>query len=174
VAAKDKAEMKEAEAESAGYIYFAKADGVPGTIEMGLHVQGLDPFMREQLPDSSDIRLVLIRSFFRPDSADIYYLYWNDGSDLDILDRKVEQGTYTDDDFKNSVKTLYQQTVCANCHSKWDTLIIPPGDPYLGAPGLLESKIKAKADSGAFKICPHCGARLRQMVVKIFQDVSTP
>ena len=161
--------MNKVQAEGTAYIYFDRADEVPRATAMGLRVEGLDPFMVEQLPNSTDVRLALVRSFFRPEAADVYYLYWDDGSDLDALDAKVERGAYTDDDFRNSVKTLYQRTVCANCQSQWDTLIIPPGDPYPGAPRLLQEKIRVRAARGSFKACPRCGARLRQMVVKIFR-----
>jgi len=163
--------MRVVKEEGAEFIYFRRVDDLPGAFIEGLRVEAPDPFMRERLPTSMNTRLIWVKSFFRPDSADRYYLYWDDRSDLDALDIKVEEDLYTDDDFENSVKTLYQRTLCTNCYRTWDTLIIPPGDPYLGAPGLLEAKINAIAARNGFKTCPHCDARLRQMVVKIFQDV---
>ncbi len=158
--------MREIEAEHTKFIYFTRADGLPGTRVMGLHVRGLDPFMQRRVQNSSDFRLVLMRNVFSPDAADVYYLHWNDGQNLNALDIKVEQGTFSDSDFELSVKTVYQRTQCPKCHLWWDTLVIPPGDPYLGAPGLLEKKVAMR--SGSYNTCPNCGASLRQLVVKIF------
>lgn len=156
--------MKEIEAEGTRYIYFSRTYGIPEPVEMDLQVKEYNPFMTEQLAKAIDFRLVLI-TLLRPDEAYVHYLYWNDGQDLARLDVKIEQGTYCDDDFQDSVKTVYQKTTCFNCHKIWATLMMP-SDPYLAAPGLLQAKL-VKVGS-KIKTCPNCGASLRQLVMKIF------
>lgn len=158
--------MKEIQAEGTRYIYFTRTDGIPAATVMGLDVKGIDPFMRQHLAESEDVRLVLIPSPLWPDAAYVYYLHWDDGRDLVALDHKVEEGTYTDEDFRHAAKTLYQKTVCDDCHEDWDTLVMPTGDPYLGAPGLEDVKIREHA---VISRCPNCGAFFRQLVVKIFE-----
>jgi hypothetical protein len=130
-------------------------------------VEGLDPFVKNCLAtgrEMDDVRLVLIRSLFRTDQADVYYLHWDDGRNLHGLDQRVEDGAHTDGDFIHSAKTVYSKTRCPACQLRWDTLIMPPGDPYLGAPGLLYAKIRGHR----LERCANCGASLRQLVVKIF------
>lgn len=156
--------MKEVETEHTEYIYFGRTDEVPKVLANGLKVRGIDAFMLNILPSSQDTRLVVIKNFFEPQIGNVYYLYWDDHSNLDALDLKVENNRCTDQDFTNSVKTVFQWTECSNCHQRWPTLVIPPGDPYRGAPGLLEQKIKR----AKFKQCPNCNASLRQMVVKLW------
>lgn len=161
--------MKEIEAEHTKYTYFGRTDKVPNVLANGLRVRNHDSWMLDILPLSQDTRLVVIKNFFETNIADVYYLYWDDGSDLDALDAKVENNRYTDQDFVGSVKTVFQWTECLNCRQKWLTLVIPPGDPYQGAPGLLEKKIK----KAKFKQCPNCNAPLRQMVVKLWLKEET-
>ena len=156
--------MKKIQAEGTTFAYWTRADGIPKAIEMGLQVKGLEPFMATQLGTCPEIRLILIR-LLDLHIAYIRYLYWDNEQDLDILDDKVVQGKFTDDDFKDAVKTVYQRTVCSNCGYTWDTLVMPP-EPYLGSPGLFEKKLAEKVPK--LKTCPNCGASLRQLVVKIF------
>ena len=174
-------EMREIEPEHTPYIYFTESDGVPGTgvisyqsggrlqhLQMGGYVESLS-VMEAYLRNCSDVRLVLIPSFVRPGTADVHYLFWDDGTDLKALDDKVELNTYTDADFENSIKTRYQRTWCGSCGSEWDTLVVDPADPYLGAPGLLQEKVGRQYAAGRPLNCPNCRASLRQFVVKIFR-----
>lgn len=161
--------MKEIEAEHTEYTYFGRTDEIPNVLANGLKVRNIDSFMLDVLRSSQDTRLVVIKNFFEPKIGDIYYLYWDDRSNLDELDSKVENNRYADQDFTNSVKTVFQWTECLDCRQRWPTLVIPPGDPYRGAPGLLEQKIKR----AKFKQCPNCNAALRQMVVKLWLKEET-
>jgi hypothetical protein len=155
--------MKEIKAEDTKFIYFTKVDGYPKETEMGLSIQKRNPFMKEKIErDYRDIRAILTR-WIDPHSAFINYLYWNDNSDLDNLDLKVEQGIFSDSDFAHSVKTSYQLTRCPSCASKWHTLILDL-DAYFDAPGLAQKKLS----EATIKLCPNCGAMLRQLVVKIW------
>jgi hypothetical protein len=156
--------MKEIQVENTRYIYFSQIDSLPEESEIGLKIEGFSSFMKEHLDKSLDLRLVLIKTFFNPSTFYVYYLYWSNGQDLKELDQKVTGNTFTDEDFKASVKTVYQKTICSNCHSALDTLVIDTGDPYLGSPGLLQDKLRRSV----FKQCPNCRESLRQAVVKIF------
>jgi len=155
--------MKEIIAERTSYIYLYQDDKIPESINK-YKVRGKSDFMTDRFKDDQDIRVVLIQSFLKPDIIDVYYLFWNDGTDLKKLDEIVRNGTFTDAQFKNAVKTTYQRTTCFECSTVWHTLVIPPGDPYLGHPGLYDKKYALST----FLDCPECKSSLRQMVVKIF------
>ncbi len=114
----------------------------------------------------SDVRLMLVPSFFKIDYGNLYWLFWIDPKTSDKINEKITHNTFTDNDFLNSVKTFYQITECSNCKRKFDTLIIPPGDPYPGNPKLLAKKIGLSK----FQKCPACNFGLRQMVVKIIGE----
>jgi hypothetical protein len=159
--------MREIEPEGTSYIYFSKTDDLPAERVMGMMVSPIGPFMRRQLQlrASTDFRLVLVRSPFRADDAWVYYLHWDDGTDLDAIDIAVKEGRYTDNDFRHAAKTEYQKTRCDGCHRAWDSLVMPTGDPYLGAPGLDDIKLREHV---VIQRCPNCGTSFRQLVVKIF------
>jgi hypothetical protein len=161
--------MKYVCAEGTYYLYFTRSDGVPSATVMGLRIWHMDDYMVDRLTtghEMSDVRLGLDRSL-RPGLAITYYLHWDDGRDLNALDRRVEEDTYNDEDFKHSAKTHHARTLCFTCHLKWDTLVMDGGDPYYGARHLLQEKIT----SHRILRCPNCGASLRQLVVKIFDSV---
>ncbi len=164
--------MKQIQAEGTSYIYYARQDDLPEAPVFGLETIRKIPertlWNELLLPAMDDFRLALI-SFHQPDTeAWVYYLHWNDGSQLDLLDKKVEDDSYTDEDFKHAVKTELQTTMCFACGWSGRTLVMPTGDPYLGAPGLDDVKLKLRVATMGFKRCPTCGANLRQGVVKIF------
>ena len=115
------------------------------------------------LGHGTDTRLAVFASMLPGNPGRFYVLYWPDGTDLVALDQRVAAGTSEDADFAGAVRTVYQETLCGSCGSTWPTLVIPPGDPYPGAPGLLDRKIAA----AQLQTCPRCGASLRQLVVKI-------
>jgi hypothetical protein len=115
----------------------------------------------------SDIRVVLSK-LLQSDVLYLYFLHWDDESDLGKLDEKVVSGTFTDKDFENAVKTQLTETRCFNCNWEGYTLVMPPAEPYIGAPGLEQKKLALRTARQGFKTCPNCGASLRQDVVKIF------
>jgi hypothetical protein len=168
--------VKEITAERTKYVYFTSVDGVPQsttvsyeaenqlkTIELRDYIDSLTT-MEKYLGSSPDVRLVLIHSPFHPNTADVHYLYWNDGTDLDALDRRVEEDTFADTDFRNSIKTHFNRTWCSVCRYIWDTLVFDSVDPYAGAPGLLQEKMTGFD----YLKCPNCGAPFRIWVVKVF------
>lgn len=115
---------------------------------------------------AADTRFAVFPSMLRPDHGHFYILYWPSGPDLADLDRRVVAHAYDDADFESSVRTVYQDTSCDECDIVLPTLVIPPGDPYPGAPGLLDRKIAASR----FQRCGACGSPLRQMVVAILDE----
>jgi len=171
--------VKEIEAEGFKYIYCTRSDGIPlarvvgpqrqeaESLIHGLELEGIEPFMQRQLAQSSDIRLVYVQRFFQPHIADVFYLHWDDGNNLNTLDEKVERGNFTDIDFKNSLLTVYRRIECPNCHLWWDALIVKPADSYWGDSKLFDAKIALRSSS--FKSCPNCGASFRRLVAKIFK-----
>lgn len=164
--------MIEIQAESTSYIYIAEKDGLPPETFIDFTVQKVPTqslWTSVLSKDMNDFRFVLIRGFVknRKDMW-VYYLHWHDNIDLVALDEKVLRGTYTDEDFIDAVKTDLQTTICPLCNWAGLTLVMPIGDPYIGAPGLEMQKLKRRLSAGGFRKCPNCGADLKQGVVKIF------
>ena len=159
--------MKEVRAEGTSYFYIASGNALAaaraslGTFEVPSYVEG-------RLDTAEDFRLVAVRNPLRRDKFLPYLLFWSQPLPLAELDQRVEAGTYGDADFASSIKTSYQVTLCGNCGRRWHTLVAPAGDPYLGAPGLMERKLAA----ASVLTCPSCNSSLRQLVVKIFEELS--
>ena len=77
--------MKEIEAEGMKYIYFTKSEGLPDQVlkEPSVDESGMRLVWNEILAHNlADIRLVLINSAISPDQKSLYYLHWNDSTDL--------------------------------------------------------------------------------------------
>jgi hypothetical protein len=155
--------MHKVNAEGTIFFYLANSEPLVEVASCGLTVPMPDASVADKIRRLADVRLVVFERMLRRGEGAVYYLYWRVGRDLEVVDQQVLNGTHTDDDFIDSVKTVYQVTFCDRCGSHWHTLIIPSGDPYPGAPGLLQHKI----ESSSFDPCPKCSASLRRMVVKI-------
>jgi hypothetical protein len=161
--------MHRVSAEGTVFFYFTQSEDPADNSALPLAVTIHDPEVMRWIRRRGDVRLVVFESMLRRGRGNAYYLFWNDARDLDALDLRVANGTCDDGDFGASVKTTYQITHCDQCGSHWHTLVIPPGDPYPGAPGLIDRKIAASK----FEACPACKASLRQMVVKILGQVGS-
>lgn len=157
--------MKAIKAEGTQFIYFTQVDGYPKETEIHASVQGRHTFMKEKIEEGPrDIRAVLTK-WIHPEVAFLQYLYWSDNTDLKLLDVAVEQGTFDEASFLHSVKTLYQVTICMSCMSKWHSLVIDTV-AYFDVPGLAQKKVS----EAKILLCPKCGAMLRQLVVKIWNE----
>jgi len=154
--------MYRVQAEATSFHYLDAASDPATVAASGLEVSW-DPALVVRLQRYADIRVVVFERMLQRKRGDVYYLFWGDGTDLDALDKRILAGTYTDEDFSQSARTVYQVTECSQCRSRWETLVVQPGDPYPGAPGLLQRKISGMR----FALCPTCGAVFRQMVAKI-------
>jgi hypothetical protein len=157
--------MHEVHAEATRFLYFAPDDPTDGAEYGGSRVKPLAPDLAGYYR-GKDRRLVIFENPVNRRIGWFYALYWPGAIDLSALDHRVARGAYTDADFAPSVRTVFQQTHCAVCKRVWPTLVIPPGDPYPGAPGLLEHKGAA----ATYRSCPACRSSLRQLVVKIFDE----
>ena len=159
--------MKEIRAEGMSYIYLNPAE-LPSQIASPewQHTYQISLYMEGHAEHMRLVRAVLT-TLWNQDTRIVFYLYWSLSPDLEILDGRVAQGTYSDEDFRSSILTLYQETFCSTCGRRWHTLIVPPPPTYVGVPGLYERKLRM------FQIllCPNCGAHLRQLVVHIFGPV---
>jgi hypothetical protein len=167
--------MKEIQAEGMRYIYFTRDDGLTTEILQQESIDGpsLRKIWDEVLANSlDDIRMVLIPSSMLPNMLYLYFLHWSDKKDLDLLDQKVNDGTYTDDDFRNSVVTNFIRLKCVrNADWEGDALVLRTSDAYLHVRGLEEKKIDILwHTNGALMVCPNCGSNLHQFVVKIFEE----
>ncbi|SCC34349.1 hypothetical protein [Gilliamella intestini] len=103
-----------------------------------------------------------------------YCIVWpNYDIDLNVLDQKVINDTFNDQDFINSIKTYIQRVVCFTCHQEYVSLVIDPGAIYIildksGKPDsskldLLEKKLHRVN----LKKCPNCSSSFTIYVAKI-------
>jgi hypothetical protein len=164
--------MKEIETDNTKFVYFPKTGDLPEATVLDMQVLGL-PFLHSVwdeivLNDFTDMRLILMKYSFQPDVWRIHFLNWDDGSNLEILDEKVAQDTFTDKDFKNAVITTFGRTKCFKCNWEGHTLVFFTSEAYIGVPELEQQKMKERKSRNGFKVCPSCGSKLRQMVIKIF------
>lgn len=153
--------VKQIVAENTVYLYIRRDEHLPDADEAPFKLV-FDEVVRTGPPADDDTRRAIVQ--LGRDTWVPRYLHWNDGRDLDVLDRAVDNDTFTDDDFVNAVKADYQETICDACGSIWPTLVIPPGEPYVGAAGLHLRKVQSRETPR----CPKCGAFLRQKVVKFY------
>ena len=151
-------------AEGAHIVYFAQQNPPLLETTVGMNVALVPPFMEGWLSVATDFRLALQRGLPSDDRALVYYLHWDNGQDLTLLDQKVQENGYEDSDFMRSIRTVYQLTICDRCGKAWPTLVAPTGDPYMGAPGLHTRKLREHV---FIRFCPVCGTSFRQLVAKI-------
>ncbi|MEC4806810.1 MAG: hypothetical protein SAJ12_22190 [Jaaginema sp. PMC 1079.18] len=144
------------------FTYFANTD-LDELIRSQSQIDRFNLSMINKINNSSCIRAILVSfnwSFGK--TTDLYYLFWNNGEDLEALDEKVAKDAYTSEEFKYSIITRDQKTICFECGKVWDTLVME-SDLYFGREELCKSKEK----QNPWKSCPNCGAKFRIYVVKI-------
>ena len=156
--------MRQVQAEGTRFLYLTKGEDINSLNESELTLSGSLPEETAAVLESNDVRLTVFERMLRRKQGGPYFLLWQDGRDLNEVDARVTEGSYTDADFAAALRTTYQETTCDDCGTASKSLVIPPGDPYPGAPGLQERKIA----SARFARCPRCRAAFRQMVVKTF------
>ncbi|HEX6100517.1 MAG TPA: hypothetical protein VF432_29650 [Thermoanaerobaculia bacterium] len=162
--------MIDVRAEGTDFSYLPRDAHVPEDVRISDAPGDLPPFLAERRQSAEDWRVARMSFHPRVPPA-IYALHWMGAPDLDAIDRRVRDGSSTDDDFRDSIRTLFQRTRCFKCGRTWNTLIVPP-EEYLGAPQLMQQKIQARTAARAFLSCPECHASLRQLVVKIFGEAT--
>jgi hypothetical protein len=164
--------MKLITAEGIQYRYFAAGEQIPSASELGIENQflNLDSKLKKAkriLPaNTSDLRLVIVQRpprDFRED-AFVYYLHWDDGTDLGVLDQKVEIDTYSDADFERALLVEDSYTLCnRGCHYGWETLIIHP-EFYVGI--LPYDVARAKVWRRKSLNCLNCNAPTTHFIAK--------
>lgn len=152
------------QAEGTVFYYLLPTEVLASLKEVKFAVEMYDSDIVERIRRCPDVRVVVFESMIKHGYGDIRYLFWSVNQDLEMLDRRVVAGTYTDADFAGAVKTVHQATFCSQCDARWDTLIMLGGEPYPRAPELHRRKFEAASN---FCVCPACRASLRQAVVKI-------
>jgi hypothetical protein len=142
---------------------FYYADGESVEMTPPLPTQMPDPGVVRDVLATQAVRFAIFQSILRVGQGDAYFLYWREPPDLDAVDERVRAGAYTDEDFSSSVRTQFQITLCTSCKRRWKTLVIVPGDPYPGAPGLVQRKFQR----ARIELCPGCRSVFRQSVVLV-------
>ena len=98
------------------------------------------------------------------------YLFWFKEMDMKQVDRKVQNGSYSDSDFETSIKTQYVDKLrCANCNSSFKALTVDPVLIYPGNFELGDKKLIALRNTGHESNCPNCHHPFTARVVHIFE-----
>jgi hypothetical protein len=160
--------MIDVRTEGTEFSYLPRDARLPEDVRVSDAPGDLPPFLAERRQSAEDWRVVRVPALRVPP---INVLHWMGDPDLDTVDRRVRDGAWTDADFRDSIRALFQRTRCFKCGRTWNTLIVPP-EEYLGAPHLMRQKIQARTAARAFLSCPECHASLRQLVVKIFGEAT--
>lgn len=165
-------------AEETGFYYFPRNHDIPVNEFVGMEPRKLGDaigsFMLGELAQAKDFRLILVQEKMlhlenKPDYFRMHYLYWCAEIDLDVLDRRVKDGTFTDKDFESAIKTYHEITFCNECDKRWQTLVFATSDVYVDAPELYAKKVII-AYNHILK-CPNCGTPFRIPVVRVFEEV---
>ncbi len=155
--------MKKIQVEGIDLIYFYFNDSLATLNNLNIQIRDLSYYLKPELMDKSDIRLIFIITPWDYNTANVNYLYWLNIKDLKVLDIRIENNIFTEEDFHGSVITRYQKTKCFHCDSSWDTLVIEELN-YFRNPGVGLEKIR----QSVIKSCPLCQNSLRQLVVYVF------
>jgi hypothetical protein len=121
---------------------------------------GFDFTDDRELRDMPHVRRVLT-TLIRPEPKIYGALHWSDGSDLAELDRKIELGTATDDDFAGALLGQPMSITCPNCNAQLRVLAVDGGQAIFGrtlAERLRSHEIK--------RSCPECKTELRMNILE--------
>ena len=115
------------QAEGLSYVYLTKDDIDLATVKAsGLKVVEYpmiyDNWGKIKADGFYDMRLVLFQYIFQLDANHLHFLHWDDGTNLDLLDGKINDSSYSDEDFHNSLITKFGRTKCFNCDWEGYTL----------------------------------------------------
>jgi len=134
----------------------------------------------ETIPDTLKPKLVnnerarpILLSGGRLYTFNMYFLYWFEKVDLEALDQKVMESTYTDDDFALVTITMYQRTHCRDCHEEYDTLAEVSVLSSARQNRLIDTlwaDHRERYSGLPFIQCPNCGADLRPSGVVQIMD----
>ena len=103
-----------------------------------------------------------------------YCLVWtNEQIDLNVLDQKVMDNCFSDEDFYDSIRTQIIQLICFNCRNEYITLVADRADIYIavdenGKPDQFQSNLlKKKFSNLKSELCPNCNHPFTMPAIKI-------
>jgi hypothetical protein len=162
--------MKRICAESTEFFYLCSHDPIPS------EGQCIDDFVvrhyssknlsQNILIDYSDTRVIISANPIDRFRGIIYYLYWDNDQNLNELDFHVKNDKFTDEEFSQSIVTVYEEIDCCNCQTHHKILSVPSDHCYIKNHELFLEKFRKRKK----KLCPVCSSSLRKSVVKIFQE----
>lgn len=98
------------------------------------------------------------------------YLFWIDNIDINYIDFKVKNNTFSDIDFERSIKTYFlHNLLCFNCGKRYKGALCV--DPVLIYPNnfeLREKKLKMIRQENKIIKCHECGNDFTSTVLHIF------
>lgn len=132
---------------------------------------GSNVYTLRNVDEIDDIRMILLpNTISKKGGYYVEYLCWIKPKDLEELDQRVLNDTYTDDDFEFAIKTGYKGSImCFECNSKFDGFEVEGGNPYLGNKGLFKEKMELMQKNKANLNCPNCNSSLRITILKFIQ-----
>jgi hypothetical protein len=161
--------MKKIIAEKLEFIYFTKVEGLPPEQVSGHPVRGRPSWelWQEVLSKSmEDMRWVLLSPLANMPLG-LYLLHWDVSINLQNLDLKVENDTYTDEDFDKSILTQWTTVFCDN--RDWSGYALHASQEPLYHLDVQRRKLEERLARGGFiKACPLCNTNFRINVAKIF------
>jgi len=164
--------MKKIIAEKFEFIYFTKADGLPSQELFDRpiwNLAGLEIWQDVLSKSMDDMRCILLNFWsLSPDpSLRFYLLHWDVPVDLEHLDFKVENDTYSDEDFDQSIGARFDGVICDKNDWMGYALYWQPDAGYKS--DVYYRKVYERFMRGGFtKNCPVCDTKLDLKIVKIF------
>jgi len=107
----------------------------------------------------------VVTTLVRPSPRFYGVLHWSDGTDLNLLDEKVQSGQPGDADFPGALLAEPRTVICSSCHAQVRVLAVDPGQT------LFASTLAQRLRSHTFKrSCPVCGEPLGMLVVEFIGE----
>lgn len=107
----------------------------------------------------------VLTTLIRPEPKIYGVLHWSDGSDLAVLDQKVQDGTAEDDDFAGALFAEPRTIICRACEAQVRVLAVDTGQPIFASD--RAERLRAHALKAA---CPVCGEHLGVPVVEFIGE----
>jgi hypothetical protein len=162
------------------FLYFAKADGIPPA-----EIEGVVRIMNPLRPVRWSELIVPNMNLIRPTvwipsqggahtEVPLNFFYWDQAKDLEDLDARVSQGTYTVDDFSGAILTYSTAITCMHRYD-WAADILEPEKlfPARAVRAEFEPRWLSKADN-YMNTCPICSQKLNKVIVKVLQVREKP
>lgn len=107
----------------------------------------------------------VLTTLIRPEPKIYGVFHWSDGSDLAVLDQKVQDGTVEDSDFAAALFAEPITIICQRCEARVRVLAVDTGHP------LFASDRAERLRAHVFKTaCPMCGEPWGVAVVEFIDE----